>query len=156
VARLADQPCQRLAEMTLLMREAVLLVKGELLAQDARPQRISAVIDQHGALPEFCRATLHGSRRSGNARYCRRTMTLSAEPRASITVRRRKPGPSGSTNNVRRSARALAGAPLTSTVSGSTPPEIFKANGSDLPSRRVSSMRELFGGNMILRGGFAL
>ena len=40
-------------------------------------------------------------------------MTLSAAPLASITVSRRKPGPSGSTNNVRRSARAAAGTPLT-------------------------------------------
>ncbi len=54
-------------------------------------------------------------------------MTLSAAPLASITVSRRKPGPSGSTNSVRRSARAVAGTPLTSTVSGPTPPETLSA-----------------------------
>ena len=42
------------------------------------------------------------------AHYCSRTMTLSVAPLASITVRRTKPGPSGSKNSVRRPARRPA------------------------------------------------
>src|SRR5437016_673689 len=44
-------------------------------------------------------------------RYSIRTTTLSAIPRASITVRRAKPGPSGMKNSVRRPASEVRGKP---------------------------------------------
>ena len=53
--------------------------------------------------------------------------TLSAAPRASITVSRTKPGPSGATNSVRLSAPVVTGVPLTRTVSGCVPPDTFNA-----------------------------
>src|SRR5207237_3232564 len=130
-------------------------VERELIAQRAGAHGVGAVIDQHHGPPVSGR-TLQRRCDDGNALYCRRTMTLSAAPLASITVSRRKPGPSGATNSVRRSTRAVVGRPLSSTVSGSTPPDIFSASGSGLPSRLVSSTRELFGGNMIRSGGDVL
>src|SRR5205814_1173151 len=83
-----------------------------------------------------------------NARYCNRTSTLSVEPAESITVSRTKPGPSGSKNTVfRRPAGESSGAPLTSTVTGPTPPEIRIATGSGRPSPPLaSSSRAPFGG----------
>src|SRR5664279_741322 len=62
--------------------------------------------------------------------YCSRTLTLSVAPRASMTVSRTKPGPSGAKNKVRRPPCALSGTPLTMTVSGAAPPAILSATGS--------------------------
>ena len=98
--------------MALLRRQAVLFVERELLAQRARraPCRCgdrsawrasSGVGWPHSYNAAAC---LKPAGAPSRRCYCSRTITLSAAPLASITVSRRKPGPSGSTNSVRRLA----------------------------------------------------
>jgi hypothetical protein len=82
----------------------------------------------------------------GTNDYCSRTVMLSPAPRASMTVKRTKPGPSGVKKMVRRSPRCATGAPFTSTVSGPRPPATFKAIGSVPPA---NSRFAPFGGNMM-------
>jgi hypothetical protein len=87
------------------------------------------------------------------AAYCSRTSALSAAPAASVTVRRTKPGPSGSKNSVRPGFIASSGMPFSITVKGGVPPEIFMGSGSGVsPSIAESSRLAPFGGNTICSG----
>jgi ABC-type sulfate/molybdate transport systems ATPase subunit len=131
-----------------------------------RPHDIEVVDDQAGAiLGVVLVLRRHAGLRRGNClrpernraracRYCSRTSTLSAAPFASVTVRRTKPGPSGSKKRLRPFRLASSGMPLSSTVMGGVPPVILMGRGSgSSPARDDSSRLAPFGGNTMCTGG---
>src|SRR5581483_10109607 len=108
-----------------------------------------AFADRHTALPKLARTIMKRLAQGKDAgRYCTRTVTLSAAPRLSVTVKRTKPGPCGEKNSVRLPVFEANGTPSASTVSGPLPVTLT-GTGSNPPSfERVNSSRTPFGGNI--------
>ena len=77
--------------------------------------------------------------------YCRRTVTLSVAPRASITVSRTKPGPSGWKNTDAPPALRRQRHAVDHDGQRAAPPEILSATGSGCVRWRARDARRWAG-----------